>query len=196
MININLLPPELKQKRITNKKNATLIGSCVVIILVMIIISVLSYSFRSTINSSLKTVQDDIEKNNALLEGDSEIENLALFINDRATTADTIDKTRAIWSQVLQELNNSVPSTVQFENLAANSDKSPNFTLQGNTTSEREIIKFKEKLENSVLFKNVSFKSANLSSIVTQANKLSFTIDFELEKNSFDTVSDQDKEVK
>ncbi len=183
MININLLSPELKLRRIEAKRNASLIGICIVITLVIVVIAIIGRSLEATIKDRLSAAKSNVEKNTGQLEESKDLEDLALLINDRANTTDTINKTRVIWSQVMQELANSAPSDVQFDNLTANTSKSPNFILQGNTTTEREIIKFKEKLENSPVFKNVNFKSSSLQTDQTaQAQKLRFTLEFDLEK--------------
>lgn len=183
MININLLSPELKLRRIEAKRNASLIGICIVIILVVVVIAIIGRSLEATFKDRLSTAKSDVEKNTGQLEESKDLENLALLINDRAKATDTINKTRVIWSQVIQELINSVPADVQFDNLTANTEKSPNFILQGNTTTEREIIKFKEKLENSSVFKNVNFKNSSLQTDpTTQVQTLKFTLEFDLEK--------------
>jgi len=113
------------------------------------------------------------------------LQEMALLINDRSRAFTEINKKRAIWSQILTELSASAPIDVQFDNLTSSVEKSPNFTLQGNTTTEREIIKFKEKLENSPFFKNVAFKSSSLNqNQKDQTETIKFILEFDLEKYS------------
>ncbi|MFA6493087.1 MAG: PilN domain-containing protein [Patescibacteria group bacterium] len=187
MININLLPPELKYQRIVAKRNASLMTVCIVIIFIAIIIGVISKSLQSTVETYLSSTKNNIQKNSESLDRYQDLQNLAVFINDRWQTTQGIEKKHVYWSQVLQELSNSAPSDVQFESLVATTEKTPNFVLQGNTTTEREIIKFKEKLEATSFFKNVSFKSSSLSpdetTPDTKVNKLKFTLEFDLEQN-------------
>jgi hypothetical protein len=66
--------------------------------------------------------------------------------------------------------------------------KTPNFVLQGNTTSEREAIKFRDKLESSGFFKDVAFKSSTISGGTSgtaaptpAAQSLTFTLEFNAE---------------
>lgn len=186
MININLLPSELKAKRVENKKNASLIGFCFVLVLVVAVVAIIGKSLEQTIKANLTTLKNNATKTNVLNSNDTKLEEMALIINDRWQTVQAIDKNSVIWSLVLQDLNNSVPYDVQIENITANVDKKPNFVLQGNTINEREIIKFKEKLENSLYFKNVSFKSASIqkSEDPNQTEKLKFTLEFDLEKST------------
>lgn len=180
MVNINLLPPELKLRRIHARRNASLISISLVMVIIFAVLGIVARSFESTITANLGNIKADVEKGNVNLDEFKDLQDLALLINDRSFAADEINKNRVFWSQVMQELANNAPSDVQFESLVGNSEKSPNFTLQGNTTTEREIIKFKEKLENSPMFKNVSFKSSSLGK--DQEQKLSFTLEFDLEQ--------------
>jgi len=184
MININLLPPELKLRRIEAKRNASLISVCIVLTIIVLAIGIIGRSFEATIKDNLLVAKTEIEKNTSHLDEYKELQELALLINDRALATDEINETRVIWSQVIQELANCAPADVQFNNLTAKADKSPNFILQGNTTTEREIIKFKEKLENSLVFKNVVFKSSSLKEEPGQPQKLNFTLEFEIEQRS------------
>lgn len=187
MININLLPPELKLKRINAKRNAGLISLCIIGILAVGILGVIARSLESTIETYLGAMKGNIEKDTNTLDQYQDIQELALLINDRWQTTQKINQGRVFWSQALSDLNNSVPANIQFENVTIKTDKTPNFILQGNTTTEREIIKFKEKLENSVFFQNVTFKSSSIIKNQSQTEgqlveRLSFTLEFDLEK--------------
>ncbi len=194
MIGINLLPPELKLKRINDKKRASLIGISIVIVFVFIIIGVVGLAFKENIKANLNTTKSNLEQDNILANEDKKIQELALLINDRWQATQSVDEERVLWSQVLQELNNSAPFDVQFENINAQVGETPNFILQGNTTTEREIIKFNEKLENSIFFNNVSFKSSSLTKNEDESEKLNFTLEFDLERRQIDASTPTDGE--
>ena len=84
-----------------------------------------------------------------------------------------------------------------LRNLTAKSSKTPNFILQGNTTTEREIIKFKEKLEASSFFKDVTFKSSNLTAGEKDTpGKLQFALEFNLENKKVDGITSEKKDIK
>lgn len=189
MININLLPPELKMRRIAARRNASLISVCIVVVLVVMIIGIVGRSLRSTVNTYLDTAKNNVQKDTSQLDQYQDLEDLAMLINDRWKATVEIEKNRVYWSQVLQDLNNNVPADVQFENLIINSEKTPNFVLQGNTTTEREIVKFKDKLENSPFFKNVSFKSSSLSTDESSSTgKIKFTLEFDIEQKKIEST--------
>lgn len=181
MISINLLPPQVKVKIKQAQNSANVFSVCLVITIVFItLIIILSSAKTNFLQFRLDNANSEISQASSQTKSFKELENKALFLNDRAKLATEIENKRAVWSQVLQDLINSVPSDVQFVSLAADLTKTPNFILQGNTTSEREIIKFKEKLENSSFFKDVSFK--NSSSAESKENSLNFTLEFNTEK--------------
>lgn len=183
MININLLPPELKLKRIGSKHTASLISICLIIVIITVVLGVIAKSAKETVEAHLGTAEADIGQSQNPQGEAKTLEEMALFINDRAQTTKDINQKRAIWSQVMQELSNDAPSDVQFESVIANAEKTPNFLLTGNTSSERQIIKFKEKLTSSGFFKNVAFKNSSLNEGEQAASqKVKFTLEFDLAK--------------
>ena len=197
MININLLPPQLKMKRIAARRNASLLSICVLLVAAFGILAIIGQSLKSTVEAYLSTSKNAIEKETSVLTEDEELQDLALFVNDRSKETEKINDERVFWSQVIQELNNSVPVSVQFVNLTAKSSKTPNFILQGNTTTEREIIKFKEKLEASSFFKDVTFKSSNLTAGEKDTpGKLQFALEFNLENKKVDGITSEKKDIK
>lgn len=174
-------------KRLAAKRNASLISVCFVCVIVVLAIGIVGKSLQTTIEGSLNQTKKGIEEEGKALEQYQELQDIALFINDRWQATTKIDQDRVYWSQVITDLLNCVPIDVQFENLVINSDKAPNFVLQGNAKTERDIIKFKEKLENSIFFQNVAFKSSTLSKEQQeQSDKLNFTLEFDLEQKKAD----------
>jgi len=189
MISVNLLPAELKLKRLSTKRNAALVSICIVVVFFFIVLAIIANAGKGTIEDHLAATKSAVDQNTNQSDESKSLQEMALLINDRSRAFTEINKKRAIWSQILTELSASAPVDVQFDNLTSNAEKSPNFTLQGNTTTEREIIKFKEKLETSPFFKNVAFKSSSLNQ--DQASKLEtikFTLEFDLEKYSSNTA--------
>jgi len=84
MININLLPPELKLKKIQAKRNASLMSVCLVIIIITVVLGIIARSAKATIETHLGSTQSDINQNNNTQEGNKNLEDMALLINDRA----------------------------------------------------------------------------------------------------------------
>jgi len=197
MININLLPPEIKKKIHQAKKTADVFSICLIVFLVVIVGTfLLTAAKKQYFDPGLETNQQGIQKVMAELANYKQFETQALLLNERAQIATKIEEKRPVWSQIIQDLINSVPTTVQFTSFQAGTDKSPNFVLSGTTTSEREIIKFKEKLDESDFFKNVAFKSSSTTQQTAttptgttptpeaqpQGPKVTFSLEFDLEQ--------------
>lgn len=196
MININLVPPEIKDKIKASKKTASMFGVAFVIVIFLAVAGALIRAANyMVLEPALKEVNNQVAQSQNELKSFLDLQNQASTINDRIAVANKIEEKRARWSQITQDLINSVPQNVQFVSLTANTDKSPNFTLQGKTNSEREVIAFKNKLEKSTFFKNVVFKnsstsdtgSSNPSATPADTQKLiTFTLEFDLSKLFYD----------
>lgn len=189
MVNINLLPPEIKLTIKQAKTSANIFSICLVIILFTALVIFSLYELKNMyLSVALESSQKDLKNATDSLESFNNLATKAIFINDRASIASEIEKNRASWSIIIQDLINSSPSDVQFTTLTVDLTKKPNFVLQGNTTSEREAIKFRDKLESSQYFKDVAFKSSSTVGGVqidkTKPQTLSFTLEFNLEKLS------------
>ena len=195
MININLLPPELKLKRLGAKKNASLVTICLVVVIVFALSGLLSRNFKNTVSANLQTTKSNIDKEVGQLDTFKDVQELAYLINDRAQEAVKINQTKVMWSQVFQDLTNNTPQDVQIANINAKATEAPNFILQGNTTSEREVVKFKEKLESSIFFKNVTFKSSSLTTGGSESSRITFSLEFDLEQKSLEVLGVQDNHL-
>lgn len=195
MVNINLVPEEIKDKIVQARYSANVFSICLVVVFLVIVLGVLAYAANSMVlEPGLAGVKEDIAQNTQELAAYTALENKALFLNDRAKVAIEIEQKRPLWSQIIQGLINSVPQEVQFASITADTLKSPNFVLEGFAKDERDIISFKDKLEASEFFKNVAFKSASTENkpIVPLVEgqpappptekRVSFSLEFELEK--------------
>jgi len=191
MINLNLLPEAEKLKHAKARKSANVFSICLVVILITILVSFAIWQYKSLLQTRLDNTNDDIAQANSSLSSFDQLQKEAMFINDRASISDKILSKRAEWSVIIQELINSVPADVQFVSINSDLSKTPNFTLQGSTTSEREAIKLRDKLENSQFFKDVNFKSSviNPSAADNKTQTLNFTLEFNIEKLSLGNTS-------
>lgn len=182
MINLNLLPVETKQKLKKTKQSANVFGICLVVVIGFAALNFLLYQYKTSfLQTQLDTDKADIASANASLKSYNDIQKKALFINDRAQLITTIQSSHAAWSPILQDMINDTPSNVQFTTLAADPTKAPNFTLQGTTDTERDAIKFKDKLESSSYFKDAVFKSSTALKVEGEPDRLNFILEFNLE---------------
>lgn len=183
MVNINLVPQEIKAKIAQARKSANVFSICLVIVFLLVILGILSLAANAMVlEPNLTTVKDEIQKNTTALQSFASLENKALFLNERAKIASEIEQKRPLWSQIIQDLINSVPQEVQLASVTTDAAKTPNFVLEGYAKTERDIISFKDKLEKSDFFKNVAFKSSSAENQPAAEKKVNFSLEFDLEK--------------
>ncbi len=198
MVNINLVPREIKDKISQAKFSANVFGICLVVVFLVVVLGVLAAAANTMLlEPNLSTIKGEVSQNANELTAFASLEKKALFLNDRAKIAQEIEQKRPRWSQIVQNLINSVPANVQFSDLAVDSTKIPNFVVSGYAKDERDIIGFKDKLEASEFFKNVRFKSSTAedkpvetptapteatTAPVATEKRISFSLEFDLEK--------------
>lgn len=176
MLNINLVPREIKDKIAQARYSANVFSICLVAVFLVIVLGILAMAANTMVlEPGLATVKEDIGQNANELAAFTKLENKALFLNDRAKVSLEIEQKRPLWSQIVQNLINSVPQEVQFSSLTVDVSKSPNFVVSGYAKNERDIISFKDKLEASEFFKNVAFKSASAENTPVQTTPLPAT---------------------
>lgn len=184
MVNINLLPPEIKAKFKKSKQSASVFSICLVVIIVIVVVTFLLAAYKDRLlKTGLDSENTKLSSANKELTDFNNLQDKALFLNDRGKLATQIENTRPNWSQILESMINAVPTTVQLVSLTADIAKSPNFVLQGNTTTDREAIKFKDKLASISFFKDVAFKSSSTDNSQGTANSntnINFTLEFNL----------------
>lgn len=161
MVNINLVPREIKDKIAQAKRSANVFSISLVVVILMIVLGILALAANNMLlKPNLEQVKNDIRKNSAELAVYQEMEKKALFLNERAKIASEIEQKRPVWSQIVQNLINCVPQQVQLSNVEVDITKNPNFVIDGYAKDERDIISFKDKLEISEFFKDTNFKTA------------------------------------
>jgi len=194
MININLLPPESKEKINQAKQSAGVFGVCLVVLfLTGVIWFIGGWAQTNLLEPNWQEANKNLEKEKTKINSYKEIEAEAVFINNRAQIVQKIEAKNAAWSQILQDLLDSMPAEVQFESIAASIVKTPNFVLQGSTNSETEMIKFKDKLDSSPFFKNVFFKTFSTNDQKDGSNRIKFSFNFDLENYNLANINKERK---
>jgi Tfp pilus assembly protein PilN len=161
MVNINLVPQEIKGKIAQAKASANVFSICLVIVFFFAVVGALALAANSMyLEQNLTNIKQSIAKSTSELAIYNLLEDKAIFLNDRAKIALALEQKRPLWSQIVQNLNNSVPQEVQFSSVAFDLTKNPNIVLNGYAKTERDVISFKDKLEASEFFNNVAFRSS------------------------------------
>lgn len=185
MISINLVPAEIKEKIVQARKTANAFSIALVIVIFMIVVCALvKAADLMVLQPSLQLTKDQVTSANASLKKFTKYQNAALVINDRADLINKIDQKRPRWAEIVPVIASFTPTDMQFDSLAIDAAKSPNFSIQGTAKTQNSVIAFKDSLTKSNYFKNVLLKNSSISSVSdinnqTAVQKVVFSFEFD-----------------
>lgn len=174
---INLLPPSIKQEKEYRKilNYIFYFLSCTLIILIFFvaIIYIADMSILVDIDKNKKETTSQDETLKGLAETSDKVD----IINSKLDKISQIDSSKVIWSNVIKDLANDTPKNVQITTLSLEKDTNK-VQMTGSAATRRDIASFKEKLEASKYFKNVTFSTSSHS---VESDTFSFNLFSELE---------------
>lgn len=174
---INLLPPNLKKEKEYIKIFHALVVFFVSIFLILVLATASIFLADLEISSQSNKNNDELSNQEATLKKLEPVKSKVDIINSKLDKISQIDSTRAFWSNIIKDLANDTPQKVQIKTLSL--DKTTNkIDFSGLALTRRDIAAFKEKLEASKYFMNVTFYTSSLD---TQTENYSFNMSCELE---------------
>ena len=174
---VNLIPPELKKKKKAREAlfQAYLVASS--IIAMLLIFSITLYISNQFFSSQIDQTEAKIIETEKIANNYKELETKIRQSNIKIDLLGKIDTDRILWSEVITELAAKTPPDVVINSLTLDKD-SKSVNLSGTAQARKSIADMKEEMENSPVFKNVTFSS---SSYNDQGSDFSFTLGAELE---------------
>lgn len=176
---INLLPAKIKHEQRLNQLSRQ-INTAIAAIIIMV---ALAYSAVYFVNFYLSA---QVDKNNEILDKTKvEITRLKPYeddvssINAKLSKLSSLNSQRYDWATVLADINNSVPSQVQVQSIAIET-QTAKVTISAAAETRSDIVKLQAALEALPYFKNMSFESSVFSE---SNNYYSFSMSGSLEKN-------------
>lgn len=179
---VSLLPPEIKAKRIQDKRQALLIKIAVILfILVMVVYAFLLVSSVLTRNNlnSLRSEREDLEMQaNALMQ----YEQLFNQMNAAEATLNSAMGNTPLWSEMLYDLGLSLPVGTWLSDLTLNyTANSGTFNMRGWSFTHSGVGDMLESLEEMNQLSNVrlqassetTFEGRDAVQFVVDANLLS-----------------------
>jgi Tfp pilus assembly protein PilN len=181
MININLLPEEIKNEIAVAKKNASLRQVLFrLIALLFIILNFFGVLFFFLINQKTNAIEQK-KSAEVQINKQSESFNNAKDLFDRLKLIGTLDKVGTNWTKILNEIGDKTPASVQIDSFSVQAQAgNPKIKLSGNAATDKDVVAFKENLGKSDIFNYVDIESISKGSDPTGRNRelKSFTISF------------------
>lgn len=176
---LNLLPPQEKEKLLKEKINSLFFSVVLVILVGFLFFGVMFQIFNQDLNfvqkSLNQTLSQEKEKNKEL----SDLENRLKNLDQQLKLIDLGEKDKIFWSEVLTEIKNNIPPQCQIVNFSGTEKE---IKVKGYAVSYTNIVEFKEKLEASSLLKNVNLESSGIVNPNEPESLIDFALSFNLEK--------------
>ncbi len=180
MIDVNLLPAEIKDDIAQAKNNKTALSyfrrSMFLLVSICLIFIAAYYFFGSL----LKEYQAKQVITNKLLNRFGNLEELANKAISKIGKIQGIEASTNTWSNILAEINNITPQTVTIVSLKLDSNLKLRQTINGTASSKKEVAEFRDTLEGSEYFEFVDVDSTQSRGDSGET----FTVSFTLNKDS------------
>lgn len=180
MIDVNLLPTEIKEDIAQAKNNKTALSYFRRALFLLVSICLIFIAAQYFSGSLLKEYQAKQIIARKLISRFGALEELANKAVSKIGKIQGIEASTNTWSNILTEINNITPQTVTIVSLKLDSNLKLRQTINGTAGSKKEVAEYRDTLESSEYFEFVDVDS-------TQSRGNSgetFTISFTLSKDS------------
>lgn len=174
---INLIPPQLKKEKQIKRVANLCLFALEMILVVLIFVSIAIFLANYFCKKDISSVRARILDQEITIAKYKDLEDKTSETNQKLDKIDKAMKEKTIWSNIITDLANDTPQRLQIKTLSASKDTNK-ITLTGIAETRREIASFKEKLEKSNYFKNVTFYSSVYNN---EGSNFSFNLSCELE---------------
>lgn len=178
MIQISLLPKDKKQYLRETRIRSALIGVAIVSLIILLMFAAGILLVSGGYSLSANNLQTQIRKENSKLKNYKKLESQVKKYDSYTSLYDKLISERISWSKALLEIQDVVPTGIQFTNTSieqSEDGKALKVSVQGIATDRREVAKLVKKLDDSEKFSNVNLSSSN----ITQDNKADFQMSFD-----------------
>lgn len=144
MIRINLLPPEIGERKKSKKRLGYLLSISIGLIVIMLLVylTISWYVFQAS--SLLAKTEEGNKKIQNIISKFKSYENIQSEVTKRENIVNEISKNQILWSHVLNELSMLTPTDVWFSYMKANSNEG--LTVKGYTFQHSSVANLMTKL--------------------------------------------------
>lgn len=158
---LNLLPPEIKEQRITKSRLYSVVLGYIVIgaIIGLGLAGLATWNFLQ--QSQIATLESQIQQLSSQRRTKEALITKASFIEDRLKAAPTLQEKRK-WEEILNEIAAATPTDTKLKTIRVATNqtgKSIDLTLGGTTSDRRSIVLFRDKLEEAATISKATILS-------------------------------------
>jgi Tfp pilus assembly protein PilN len=185
MSKINLLPPELKKEIEQAKLNSKIIKSTfrnLIFILIITATYAAAFAYFTTAANTSNAILAEKEKQ---VDRFGSLERDSKLISERLTLISNINKNTPVWSGVIEEIQNIMPSGVYLASVKMDEKAKSRNQISGYAITKREVAALRNLMEESKKFEYVDIESSTtVSNPRTNTEVESFSLTFSFEKGA------------
>lgn len=187
MLTINLLPKERKENYRYREVNRMIILVCFLVLAVLALAVLGAVSLKAMVNAQKNSAEQNLAQKKTQLDLLSSDKTRIEQLNNSMAEIKKLMQSQTDWNKVLQEIASKTPVDVQLSKLSlgsASKEANPapdaaggtQINLGGQAASRRSVMKFKDQLERTGNFQNLTFNSLD----ETPNDKGAVTVTFDL----------------
>lgn len=161
---INLLPNELRLKRLHQKRLQKTVFLIFVLTAIFIAINCIIWSISFSYSLNQLSLKDNIKSTETEIAKMQGTEEKLEQLNYKFMIAQSVENDTLKPETILNELAKTTPANVVLTDLDIDLSKQPQITLQGTTDERRSVIIFTEAINNNPLFSNAETTSVSNAS--------------------------------
>ena len=180
---INILPPNDKRELTASRTNSLLLRYIFLMLAFIVLVTVEMLVVYFILEGSKQSYQRTISDNEREVASQAAVETKANEFKNNLSTAKTILDKQVHYTNVIKNISDLIPSGVVMDTLTIDpATFGTPTTLDVQVKSYNDAIDFKNRLDKSGKFTNVSFKNITLKSTGDQAYKYSATFNLTFSK--------------
>jgi Tfp pilus assembly protein PilN len=185
MINVNLLPPDIKEEIAQTKKNGQIVKVFWKLIFLILIYLLLSGGFYYWFSLEQNKTANELAKKEEEIKKYGILEQEAKNIADRLNTIKQIQSNTFVWSGTIDEIMTVVPTGVSLKSVKIDSVNKNRNQITGDANTKTEVASLRDSLEKSNKFQYVDIEaSTTIKDPAKNREYENFTISFSLEKGA------------
>lgn len=159
MININLLPPQIKEDILYSKRNAILrkiLNKVILLLLFFILTFSLTYVF---LKNKINILQKNIKKEEESLKPFGTLEEDAKKLKKKLDSIKKIEENYPFWTIFFDEIGIKMPNNIILSEIIASKEENERVEIKGSAQTKQSIAIFRKTLEESEKFENIDIET-------------------------------------
>jgi Tfp pilus assembly protein PilN len=160
MINLNLLPPEIKEQQAQVKKNKQILNAFVYSIVALLFVGFAFLGLTYYFNAKLENTNRELGEKEKSVKKYGDIEDRAKKVTERIDTVKRIIDGTNLWSSLIEEIQKIMPDGISLSSIRIDAAATNRNTISGYAVSKKEVAALRDAMEKSDKIEYVDIESS------------------------------------